>query len=56
METAIKTLTERKLNVPDKIVLCDGKETKAIDFKSCEALEYLKLCISLNFYSEEGII
>ena len=52
----IKTLSERKLNIPDKIVLFDGIETKMIHFSSCNPLDYLKLCIELNFYSEEGIV
>lgn len=54
--TEIKSLTERKINVPDRIVLHDGKKTKIINFESCEPLTYLKLCIDLNFCSEEGMI
>ena len=56
MDQEVKTLTERKLSVPDRIVLSDGKETRSIDFKSCEPLDYLRLCISLNFCSEDGVI
>jgi hypothetical protein len=54
--TDVKTLTERKINVPDRIVLFDGKKTKVINFESCEPLDYLKLCVSLNFYKEEGVV
>lgn len=52
----VKTLTERKINVPDRIVLFDGKISKIIGFESCDPLIYLRLCIALNFYSEEGMI
>jgi hypothetical protein len=56
VEESVRTLTERKLNVPDRIIVFDGTESRAVEFKSCETLEYLKLCVSLNFYSEEGTI
>jgi hypothetical protein len=52
----IKTLTERKLNVPDRMVLFDGKTTKIIRFDSTDPLTYLRLCIDLNFYTEDGMI
>jgi hypothetical protein len=55
-ESKVLTLTERKLVIPDRIILFDGKETRTVEFKSCETLDYLKLCVSLNFYSEEGTI
>jgi hypothetical protein len=49
-------LSGRKLVVPDKIILSDGKTTKTVEFKDCEAIEYLKLCIGLHFCKEDGII
>jgi hypothetical protein len=52
----VRSLTERKINVPDRIVLSDGKKTKIVNFESCEPLTYLRLCIDLNFCSEEGMI
>lgn len=52
----INSLTERIVQVPDKIILSDGKETRSISFESCEPLEYLKLCVSMKFYSEKGVV
>lgn len=48
--------TERKINVPDKITISDGTSKKTITFDTCEALEYLKLCVSLHLWNEEGVI
>jgi len=56
IENTEKSMTQRTINVPDQIVLSDGTTTKTIDFKTCEAFEYLRLCISLRFYNEEGVI
>ena len=48
---------DRKVVVPERIIITDGTDLKkVVEFKNTDGLEYLKLCISMKFYNEDGMI
>jgi len=51
-------LNSRSISVPTSIIITDenGKETNIIKQKDMSIVEYLKLCISLDFVNENDTI
>jgi hypothetical protein len=49
-------LNERTINIPDKILVKAGKVNIEVSTLDMSGVDYLKLCISLGFWSEEGVI
>lgn len=49
-------MSERIINVPDRIIIRSETKISTIKMEDMPIAEYLKICISMNFYNEEGVI